>query len=73
MLKNEKGDSMKWCKRYKEQSERLRIEKDFWKRALILEIEDNIADTTGAVSQKEIRDRMREHENRLQQALKEVQ
>ena len=64
---------MKWCKRYKEQSERLRIEKDFWKRALILEIEDNIADTTGAVSQKEIRDRMREHENRLQQALKEVQ
>ena len=62
-------------KRYKEQKEelkRVRKERNFWKKTVIYEVENNITDSTGAVSENKINNKMREHEKALQQALKEV-
>ena len=65
---------MKWHRRYKEQKEklgRLVKERDFWKRVLFLEVENNIADPSGAVSEIEIRQRRDRYEKALQRKLKE--
>ena len=58
-------------KRAKTEVEQLRKERDYWKLTTIHEIENDIADPSGAVSENEIIDRMCKHTKVLQQALKE--
>ncbi len=59
---------MKWRTRYREgreRSERLEKERHFWKSMLRFRIEHEIADPTGAVSGKEIDDKMCKYEKAL--------
>ena len=59
---------MTWRARYREkreESDRLEKERHFWKNMLRFRIEDEIADPTGAVSGKEIDDKMCKYEKEL--------
>ncbi len=53
-------------KKEKEKTERLRKGMIFWRVALFHEIEHRLADSSGAVSSREIWDEMNEHEKALQ-------
>ncbi len=52
--------------------DRLEVERDYWRRALFLEIEESIADETGAVSEVEMRARVMEHKESLAKVIPSV-